>query len=121
MNMSTFTNGLRFAPEGLGLASLADSYLEHRFYSWLGRSGNRYVCTVFRSGQEHEVSSFTEAAIIGVVHRDEVRRPVCVLTSSDFEAIGTARVKAAVALGVNEWHVLFSTDHGNLAADLGCH
>ena len=120
MNMRTFTSGLRIAPEGLRLASLADSSLERRFYSWLGRSGNRYVCTVFRMGQEEAVSSFTDAAVIGVAHRDEVRRPVCVLTPSDFEAIGMARVKAAVALGVNEWHVHFVSQQRELAADLGC-
>lgn len=41
MVKSTFANGMRSAPEGLGLASLADSHLEWRFYSWLGISGAR--------------------------------------------------------------------------------
>jgi hypothetical protein len=120
MVKSTFASGMRLAPEGLGLASLADSHLERRFYSWLGISGTRYVCTVFQGGEEEAVSSFTDAAIIGVVHRDGVRRPVCVLIPSDFEEIGYARVTAAVALGINEWHVHFLSDQQELAADLGC-
>lgn len=66
------------------------------------------------------VSSFTDAAIIGVAHRDGVRRPVCVLISPDFKKIGDARVKAAVALGVNEWHVHFLTSQPELVTDLGC-
>jgi hypothetical protein len=39
---------------------------------------------------------------------------------SDFEATGIARVKAAVALGVNEWHVHFVSQQPELAVDLGC-
>jgi hypothetical protein len=72
MIMNAFTSGLRPAPEGLGLASLADSSLERRFYSWLGRSGAHYVCTVFGMGQEDAINSFTNAAVIGVAHRDGV-------------------------------------------------
>jgi hypothetical protein len=51
MFMSTFTTDEPLAPAGFGLASLAASNLERRFYSWLGRSGRRYVCTVFRNGE----------------------------------------------------------------------
>jgi hypothetical protein len=120
MIINAFSNGLRLAPEGLGLASLADSNLERRFYSWLGCSGVRYVCTVFGTGQEGAISSFTDAAVIGVAHRDGVWRPICVMSPTDLEANGNVLAKASLALGVNEWHVLFSTNHGDLAADLGC-
>jgi hypothetical protein len=120
MVMSIITTVGTFAPAGLGLASLAASNLERRFYSWLGKSGRRYVCTVFRNGEGEALGSFTDASIVGVAHRDEIRRPVCVLSPSDFDANGNARAAAAIALGVNEWHVHFLTDPRELAADLGC-
>ncbi len=120
MSSDIFSSGRPFAPEGLGLASLADSSLERRFYSWVGQSGNRYVCTVFHRGEEDAVGSFNDAAVIGVANSDGRRRPVCVLTPSDFQAIGMARVKAASALGVNEWHVHFAPQQRQLAADLAC-
>lgn len=120
MRTNTHTTGPILSPAGLGLASLADSNLERRFYSWLGLSGTRYVCTVFLIGEDEALSSFTEAAIIGVAHRDGNRRPVCVISSSDFAKKCKARVRAATALGVNEWHVHFSADERELAADLAC-
>ena len=110
----------KFAPAGLGLASLTASNLERRFYAWLGKSGRRYVCTVFRNGEGEVLGSFTDASIVGVAHRDEVRRPVCVLAPSDFDGNSNVRAAAAIALGVNEWHVHFLTDPRELAADLGC-
>lgn len=120
MPMSTFAGGMRSAAEGLALAALVDSYLERRFYSWVGLSGARYICTVFGAGDAEAISSFTGAAIIGVAHNDGVRRPVCVLDPSDFAATSQAQVIAAVALAVNEWHVHFSSSQRKLAADLGC-
>jgi hypothetical protein len=120
MATSVFTMSGTFAPAGHGLASLAASNLERRFYSWLGKSGQRYVCTVFRNGDDETLSSFVDASIVGVAHRDEVRRPVCVLAPSDFDGNGNVRAAAAIALGVNEWHVHFLTGPRELAVDLGC-
>ena len=112
--------GHRPASTGLPLASLAASSLDRHYYSWLGISGTRYVCTVFKAGQEAVIRAFTAACIIGVTQRGGVRQPVCVLDPCDFDDLnGQVEAKVAIALGVNEWHVHFSADRRKLSADLG--
>lgn len=118
-NGSSRNPAYRVAPQGLPLASLTDCALQDRFYSWLGLSGTKYVCTVFAILDASAIGEFSDAAVIGVARHDGVRRPVCVLQPSDFTRFASHPfVQAAIKLGVNEWHVHFSADHRKLAEDL---
>jgi hypothetical protein len=104
---------------GLPLQALTECSLQSRFYSWAGLSGKRYVCTVFKIGDEREVGFFNDAAVIGVANIDGHRRAVCLLHPSDFETSGRRHaVEAALTLGANEWHIHFTPDYGKLAMDL---
>ena len=95
--------------------------IDRRNYSWLGLSGERYACAVFKAGEEPIVRTFTDAAIIAVYHMDGVRRAVYVLAPRDFDGFGRQdRVRTAIELGANEWHVHLSDNRSGLAADLGC-
>ena len=70
-------------PRGEALPSLAGSQgLRDRFYAWRGKSGRRYVCSVFRSGEEGFIADVTGGAIIGVSRTEAVTRPVCVIAAS---------------------------------------
>jgi hypothetical protein len=108
------------AAEGLPLASLVGSKMASRFYSWLGLSGTRYVCTIFRAGEEETLACFEGAVIIGVAQKEGVRRPVCAFQPTEFAENRSPRLAAALAMGVNEWHVHFSSDIRQLAGDIGC-
>ena len=108
---------------GQALGSLRSLDLRDHFYSWRGASGDRYVCSVFRVAEEAIVADFSQATIIGVVgKKTSVRRPICILSSRDFETVEGRAVREEVrALGVTEWHVHFgSGDAGlrDLAASL---
>lgn len=105
-------------PRGEALPSLAGSQgLRDRFYAWRGKSGRRYVCSVFRSGEEGFLAGVTDGAIVGVAHTDATARPVCViaarhtLATKDLRAMGHE-------LGVVEWHVHFSGETDNVVGDL---
>lgn len=103
------------APRGQSLASLPASDLGERFYAWRGASGARFVCSVFQGGEEAVVAGFSNALIVGVAREGAARRPVCVLSSREFEGVaGRAPWEASRALGVNEWHVHFGWDEGKL-------
>lgn len=110
----------RSVAEGLPLASLVGSRMASRFYSWLGLSGARYVCTIFGAGEEETLACFEGAIVIGVSQRDGVRRPVCVLKPSESIKHGSTRLAAALTMGVNEWHLHFSSDLRQVASDIGC-
>ncbi len=107
------------APMGLPLQALRACSLQDRFYSWSGLSGKRYVCTVFKIGDESALRDFASAAVIGVSNSGGHRRPICVLQPSDFgTSEGRHAVEAALTLGANEWHLHFTEDLKKLAADL---
>jgi len=92
---------------GEALSSLADSHgLRDRFYAWRGKSGRRYVCSVFRSGEEGFVADVTNGAIIGVAREGDAARPVCVLTAGHSRTTQDLRAFGR-ELGVAEWHVHF--------------
>jgi len=93
------------AGRGENLASLNQSDLRGAFYSWRGVSGQRYVLSVFSGADAGLVSEFEGVAIVGVEADGAGRRPVCVLSSREFRALGPARGEAA-----SEWHVLFRAD-----------
>jgi hypothetical protein len=103
------------APRGQSLASLPASDLGERFYAWRGASGARFVCSVFQAGETGIVADFSSALIVGVAREGALRRPVCVLSSREFEGVaGRAPWEAERALGVAEWHVHFCADEDKL-------
>ena len=70
------------SPRGEALTSLAGSQgLSDRFFAWRGKAGQRYVCSVFRDGEEGFVADVTSGAIIGVVRDGATPRPVCVIAA----------------------------------------
>lgn len=105
-------------PRGEALISLAGSQgLRDRFFAWRGKSGRRYVCSVFRDGEEGFVADVTDGAIIGVARTDAVSRPVCVIDAR--RSPGTEALRAlGRELGVVEWHVHFSGDADGVVGDL---
>ncbi len=107
------------APMGLPLQALKACSLQDRFYSWASLSGRRYVCTVFKIGDESALRDFSGAAIIGVSNSGGHRRPICVLQPSDFRTSERRHaMEAALKLGANEWHLHVTPDLRKLAADL---
>ncbi len=106
------------SPRGEALNSLAGSKgLRDRFYAWRGKSGRRYVCSVFGCGEEGFIADVTSGAIIGVMRDDAVTRPVCVIpagqsgSSQSLRALGREH-------GVAEWHVHFSGEMDEVVSDL---
>jgi hypothetical protein len=107
--------GTAASPRGQTLASLLSSELGDRFYCWRGASGARYVCSVFQSGEEAIVADFSQGLIIGVARDGAARRPICVLSSGDFESARGRELRAAArAHGVSEWHIHFGADDAKL-------
>lgn len=107
------------APRGQRLASLDACDLRDRFYSWRGASGRRHVCSVFGIEEEAIVAEFSRALVIGVAREGTTRRPVCVLSSRDFEGAEGRMIRAdARALGGNEWHVHFSAEDDDILRGL---
>jgi hypothetical protein len=105
---------------GQELESLVETQgLRDRFFAWRGVSGRRYVCSVFRRGEEAFVADVTQGVVIGVAREGRegnLARPVCVLQAREG---GLDRALAAMAseFGVAEWHVHFGDDAG-IARDL---
>ena len=98
--------------KGGELTSLARTQtLRDRFFSWRGLSGRRYVCSIFKSGEEAFVADITLGVAIGVIRSgvDVHARFVTQLGQYDngaqLHAIGRE-------LGFNEWHVHFSNSDG---------
>ena len=57
------------APSNTALASLAGGDLEERFHAWRGRSGRRYICSVFpvdHRAADAGLPEFAEAIVIAV-------------------------------------------------------
>ena len=115
---SPFLKNGKASPRGETLPSLAGSRgLRDRFYAWRGKSGQRYVCSVFRDGEEGFIADVTDGAIIGVARADALSRPVCVIDAH--RSPGTQALRAlGRELGVVEWHVHFSGDAHEVVSDL---
>jgi hypothetical protein len=119
MTFSNLTPGSgKKPPRGEALPSLASAQgLRDRFYAWRGKSGQRYVCSVFHSGEEGFVADVTNGAIVGVARDGAVTRPVCVIpahqsgTTQNLRALGRE-------LNVAEWHVHFSGEADEVVGDL---
>src|SRR5579863_945896 len=98
-------------PTNTSLASLAGGELSERFHSWRGRSGRRYICSVFpvdpRDG-EGGLPDFAEAIVIAVKTDAAGHRRVVGFCQSEHGAGPVARhafVAAAVGAGAQQWHV----------------
>ena len=97
-------------PQVQTLDALRSSDLLGRFYSWRGSSRTRYVCSIFSLEDEAIIADFVQAVVIGVARDAIGRRPVCVLSTNDFDTNnGRAVRKDGCALGVNEWHIHFGS------------
>ncbi|MCC3245126.1 hypothetical protein LG047_07310 [Methylocystis sp. WRRC1] len=95
---------------GQELDSLVESdVLRNRFFSWRGLSGQRYVCSVFQSGEEGFIADVTSGIVIGVAREGVSARPVCVFQAREGGARGSLR-EMARQLRISEWHVHFTTD-----------
>jgi hypothetical protein len=105
-------------PRGEALTSLAGSQgLSDRFFAWRGKAGQRYVCSVFRDGEEGFVADVTSGAIIGVVRDGATTRPVCVIAARQSGSTQALRALGR-ELGVAEWHVHFSGEADAVVSDL---
>jgi hypothetical protein len=98
-------------PGDTALASLAGGDLAERFHAWRGRSGRRYICSVFpvdvRDG-EAGLPDFAEAVVIAVKMDAAGQRRVVGFCQCEYGAGPVARhafVSAAVAVGAQQWHV----------------
>lgn len=84
-----------------------------RFHAWSGRSGRRYVCSVFPAEFEQPgagLPDFTGALVLAVgIAADGLRSPLALHDSGDGEAAGLDRrrmfLATAQAQGAGEWHV----------------
>jgi hypothetical protein len=93
------------------LASLAGGDLAERFHSWRGRSGRRYICSVFRVEHHSENAGLPdfEAAIVLAVKTDVAgNRQVVGFCQCEHGFGPVARrtfASAAIAAGAQQWHV----------------
>jgi hypothetical protein len=93
------------------LASLAGGELEERFHSWRGRSGRRYICSVFRVDRHVEdagLPDFAAAVVIAVKFDIAGNRQVVGFCQCEHGAGPVARrtfVTAATGAGAQQWHV----------------
>jgi hypothetical protein len=107
---------------GEALSSLEQAgSLRDRFYAWRGRSGRRYVCSVFRCEEDRFLADLAAGVVIGVA-RDAggTVRPVCVASAPATGGFRALRERAREA-GVAEWHVHFCDNQdvfGDLAGSL---
>ncbi|MFY9629330.1 MAG: hypothetical protein WAK03_14425 [Methylocystis sp.] len=101
------------APQGQKLASLDESELRERFYSWRGASGRRYVCSIFSVADQEMIAGFSGAAVIGVANAAGTRRAVCVMSSNHISSPQITEISAS-SLGVDEWHVHFRAGEAEL-------
>jgi hypothetical protein len=99
------------------LPSLEGEALARRFHAWSGRSGRRYVCSVFQADMQAPFAGlpdFAEALVIAVrIEKDGLRTPMAVFDSGDGGYCEDSRAFVAAALthSVGEWHVhLLATD-----------
>lgn len=107
------------APSNVPLTCLTGGSLARRFHSWSGRSGRRYICSVFPANAEEPQAGFpdfVDAIVIAVaVAADGLRYPLSffecgVANVGDLDERGKFLVEA-LAQSVREWHVhLLATD-----------
>jgi hypothetical protein len=103
-------------PQGQALDALRSSDLLDRFYSWRGASRERYICSIFTLEDETIIADFVQAVVIGVARDAVGRRPVCVLSTNDFDRKNGRAIRVeGRALGVNEWHVHFGCEDAGLS------
>ena len=93
------------SPASAPLAALAGGALARRFCSWTGRSGERYVCSVFALDR---CPSFADAIVLAVRCLADGRREVVAATETgeapDLLLDDTAN-RFFNSLGASEWHV----------------
>ena len=98
-------------PNNTALVSLAGGDLEARFHAWRGRSGRRYICSVFpvdRHAADAGLPEFAEAIVIAVGQDIGGERRVVGFLQCEHGATALARqafVAAALGAGAQQWHV----------------
>jgi hypothetical protein len=107
------------APTNVPLACLTGGSLARRFHAWNGRSGRRYICSVFPVNAEAPQAGFPDfmdAIVIAVgVAADGLRHPLSFFECGAANA-GDSNERGkflaeALAQSVCEWHVhLLATD-----------
>jgi hypothetical protein len=105
-------------PSNGPLTSLSGGSLAKRFHAWSGRSGRRYICSVFpvkADESEAGLPDFAGAIVIAVGIDADLRRPIAFFDSTG-EASETSDLRhqflgEALAASAREWHVhLLATD-----------
>lgn len=89
-------------PRSAPLAALRHSDLAQRFHSWHGRSGRRYICSIFACAEE--AFSFDNAVAIAVV-LDVAGRRHALAAMQTGNGAGSASCGFASRSGGLEWHV----------------
>lgn len=103
--------GIEAVPTNASLASLTGRDLSERFHAWRGRSGRRYICSVFpvdRHVSDAGLPDFAEAIVMAVKSDAASHRRIVGFCQSEHGAGPVARrafVTAAVAAGAQHWHV----------------
>jgi hypothetical protein len=93
---------------GEALVSLASTGLSAHFYSWLGDSGRRFICSVYQRGEENYLLGLPQSIIIGVARIGDLRVPKRLLLTQEATVDSDRRIfEESCALGVEEWHVHF--------------
>lgn len=108
---STHAKGHDRGATNASLASLAGGELSERFHAWRGRSGRRYICSVFPVEAQDAAGGlpdFAEAIVIAVRTDAAGHRRVVGFCQSEHGAGPVARhafVMASVAAGAQHWHI----------------
>ena len=93
------------------LASLAGGALASRFHAWRGRSGRRYICSVFAvldMATETEFPNYSDAVIIAAAAEENGRRRMIAIGQSGSNGAWfghSAFARMAISAGATEWHV----------------
>ena len=102
-------------PRSAPLAALCHSDLAQRFHSWLGRSGRRYICSVFADAEQ--AFSFDNAVAMAVV-RDVAGGCHALAALQTRNGAGSAGASFASPSGALEWHVHLLADGTGAAQDV---
>ncbi len=106
-------------PSNMPLTCLEGGSLARRFHSWSGRSGRRYICSVFpvdAGDPQAGFPDFVDAIVVAVgVAADGLRHPLSCFEHSAANADDSNQpdkfLAEAPARSVREWHVhLLATD-----------
>lgn len=99
------------------LESLAGGSLAARFHAWHGRSGQRYICSVFpvrAEASDAGLPDYADAVVIAVATDGDGVRHIVSLCQCELGANPYARecfLIEALAAGAMEWHIyLLATD-----------